>query len=168
MTDKVTIVGNGVITVNEPAEINITCTSKADPSVKAYAANVACHVTMKTITVTKLPATINDSHQLTYTYTPTVADMTSVTYTSSNPSAATISTTGLITVLKDATNVTFTVTSKMNSNIKGTATCNVHSTKITRIDLAAPNEVFDTGVIEVLFTPADTPNQEVTWTVEEI
>ena len=101
-------------------------------------------IIMNTLQINALPGKlyINDTVQLTYSFTPEGATATTVTWKSSDITIATVSATGLITGLKTGT-VTITATSVDNPTLVATLEIQVY--EFESIELRHP----DNGVIKV-------------------
>ena len=126
--------------------------------------------------VTVSPASVtldpNDTQQLTATVdaTPASADK-SVTWTSSNPSVATVSESGLVTAVAQGT-ATITATSNLDNTKSGTCNITVNAPAapipVTAIALNKSTAIIGIGDSETLtinYTPADAnTGKAVTWT----
>lgn len=123
---SVATVENGVVTTLKAGNVTITATSTEDSNVKA-----SCSITVKDqiVKVTAIElnystAALNagETIQLIATATPANAEDTSVTWSTSNSAIATVSTSGLVTVVGEGEVI---ITATSNSNTSATATCTI-------------------------------------------
>ncbi|MGN0807776.1 MAG: Ig-like domain-containing protein [Candidatus Coproplasma sp.] len=118
--DNIATVVNGVVTPKTTGTVTITATSTENASLKAE-----CSVTIKSTIVyatgislnyTNESLKVDDTLQLTATITPADTDDKSVTWETSNASVATVSASGLVTVVGEGS-ATITAISNSNSNV---------------------------------------------------
>jgi len=130
--------------------------------------------TVSSVTINPSSATLdpNDTKQLSVTVdaTPASADKT-VTWSSSNPSVATVSESGLVTAVAQGT-ATITATSNLDNTKSGTCSVTVNAPAapipVTAIALnksTATIAIGDSETLTVIYTPADAnTGKAVTWT----
>ena len=130
--------------------------------------------TVNSVTVSPASATLdpNDTQQLTATVdaTPASADK-SVTWTSSDPSVATVSESGLVTAVAQGT-ATITATSNLDNTKSGTCSVTVNAPAapipVTAIALNKSTTTIaigDSETLTIIYTPADAnTGKAVTWT----
>ena len=130
--------------------------------------------TVSSVTINPSSATLNpnDTKQLSVTVdaTPASADK-SVTWTSSNPSVATVSESGLVTAVAQGT-ATITATSNLDNTKSGTCSVTVNAPAapipVTAIALnksTANIAIGDSETLTINYTPADAnTGKAVTWT----
>ena len=177
---SVASVSSGVVTVvNRPSintEVIITATSQHNESIKATYSVI---VEREDIPLTGLsisgPNTIpenTDSVQLSVAYTPSNTIQKGVDWTSSNSSVATVSSTGVVTVVNRPstdTAVIITATSQHNKSIKATYSVIVEREDIplTGLSISGPNTIpenTDSVQLSVAYTPSNTIQKGVDWT----
>ncbi|MGN1104526.1 MAG: Ig-like domain-containing protein, partial [Candidatus Coproplasma sp.] len=126
-----TVDANGKVTALKAGNVTITATSTEDASVKA-----TCTIEVKAEIVKVTSISLNystatlkagDTLQLTVTVTPDNAEDKTVTWSTSDSAIATVSTSGLVTVVGEG-KVTITATS--NSNTSATATCTIEASYV--------------------------------------
>ena len=126
------------------------------------------------ITLNQTNVEISESlgqYQLTYTITPSNATNKDVTWTSSNPTVATVSQTGLVTFVAPGTTTIIAKTVDIGTSGNLIATCEFHITvPVSGIELDYDTVTIDvgdtfrlTGTIE----PATATNQNVEWTTTD-
>ena len=130
--------------------------------------------TVNSVTVSPASATLdpNDTQQLTATVdaTPASADKT-VTWTSSDPSVATVSESGLVTAVAQGT-ATITATSNLDNTKSGTCSVTVNAPAapipVTAIALNKSTTTIaigDSETLTIIYTPAEAnTGKAVTWT----
>ena len=105
--------------------------------------------------------------QLNPTFIPADTDMTSLTWTSSDTSVASVSSSGLVygNAVGTAT-ITGSIVNEYGRTITGSCEVNVHTVSPTAIDIYAANtelSIGQTTQLHQMFTPSDTTNKNVTW-----
>jgi uncharacterized protein YjdB len=161
---SVATVSGGTVTAVAGGTATITATSTANPSITATATvNVIIPVTKIDLDKTTLNLNKGGTETLTVSFTPTNTTQTGVTWSSSNPSVATVS--GGVVTAVGAGNATITAVSSVNSGIKADCTVTV-IVPLAEIILT-PNSL-DIGVgatssFTVNYNPSDTTEQGVTW-----
>lgn len=157
----------GFVTALSAGTATITATTTDGSNLSA-----SCEVTVSIIPVsslslnkTSLTIDIDDTYQLSATITPSNATYKTLSWSSSNPAVATVSSSGLVTpVAPGATTITATTTDGTNLS----ASCEV--TVIKRIKSIALNEssltltLPQTTQLVAIITPEDATNQAITWT----
>ena len=133
-------------------------------------------VTKKVIKVTKISLSastlltkVGYTKKITATVTPTNADNSEVTWSSSAPTVASVDQSGNITA-KSVGNATITVTAKDGSGVTATCWVNVTDIKVTGITLNKTTLNIKTGATEQLTAkvqPTDATNSKVTWSSNE-
>lgn len=175
-TKVATVSTKGVVKGVKAGTATITCAA-TDGSGK----KTTCKVTIKnlpvsSITLSKTSITVypTKSYTLTATVSPSDATNKAVKWTSSDTTAATVSSTGVVKGIKAGKTATITCTAADGSGKK--ATCKVAVGVITKgISLTASSATgsdFDwyvgkTGKLTANFTPENTTNKKVTWTSSE-
>ena len=157
---------NGKVTAYSPGTATITVTT-ADGN---YTATCTVYVYSSTVSVSsvsldKSQATVNQgsSLQLTATINPSDATNKDVTWTSSNPTVATVDSNGKVTALAPGT-TTITVTTEDGDK---TAACTVTVVRpVISVSLDKTQATIDEGKtlqLTATVTPDDATNKEVTW-----
>lgn len=120
------------------------------------------------LSIASKPSTIQDSAQLSVSYTPSDTTQKGVTWRSSDETIATVSSSGYVTVKKSG-NVTITATSTYKTQLSDsfTASCSISQTRIpvTSIQIAG-NTTGKTGEsiqLSASVLPANATNKGVTW-----
>lgn len=169
-----TVSADGLITAVQPGKATITATAKANSSVKA-----SCEVTVEAAVVPvsginlggdqaiQVGQTIN----LTAEITPSDATNKKVTWTSSNPTAATVDDVGKVTALAPG-ETTVTATAADGSGVNGNCRITVSAAQIavTGIELDKTSlelTVGDTTVLTASVTPGDASDKSVNWSTSE-
>ena len=166
-TNVATVDGTGLVTAFTNGNTTITATTTDGTNLSA-----SCSITVSSIPVTSvslnrtnLTLDISESYQLIATVLPSNATNKTVTWTSSNPTVATVSSTGLITPVKPGS---VTITAKTTDGTNLTATCQVNVVKrITAISLNHSNLTLtlpETTQLVASITPNDATNQILDWT----
>ncbi|MGN0812590.1 MAG: Ig-like domain-containing protein [Candidatus Coproplasma sp.] len=149
-TNIATVDANGVVTAVGVGNVTITATSDDDASVKAE-----CAITIKSTIVYATAIELNhstadlkveDTLQLTATITPANTDDKSVTWETSNAAVATVSASGLVTIVGEGTAV---ITATSNSNGSLTAECTITAT-YQKYSVTFISEGSNVGVNEVI------------------
>ena len=153
-----------------------TATLKAKTADGNYVASASITVTSPTVSVTSVTVSpseasvsINGTLQLTPNVKPSTATNRSVTWSSSNPSVATVSNTGLVTG-KAAGTATITVKTN-DGNKTATSTITVTDSSITVIHpegvtLTPASDTIAVGATKALtatVTPEDAADKSITW-----
>lgn len=159
----------GKVTALKGGETTITVTSKEDPTVKATCTvKVQIPVLNMILSKPSLSLAVGDSETLTAAISPSNATDQKITWTSDNPSVATVDANGKVTAVKVGNaEITATVGGKI-------ATCKVTVTaattqKATGIQLSGDKNLKIAAgkkvVLTATVTPANTSNKDVTWKV---
>ena len=160
-----TVSSKGVITAKGKGTCTITCTA-AD----GYGAKSTCEVTVKqqvteiTLNETAVSLWLGDTKTLTATTTPTTANNTNVSWSSSDDKVATVSSKGIITAKGKGT-CTITCTAADGYGTKSTCSLTVKQ-QVTEISLSETTVslwVGDTKNITATATPTTANNTAVTW-----
>ncbi|MGN0813252.1 MAG: Ig-like domain-containing protein [Candidatus Coproplasma sp.] len=126
-----TVSESGVVTALKAGTVTITATSTEDSNVKA-----TCAIEVKTqivkatgieLNYTNETLKVGDTLQLTATVTPDNAEDKTVTWSTSNSSIATVSASGLVTIVGEGS-VTVTATSNSNSSVN--AECKISASYV--------------------------------------
>ena len=160
-----TVSSKGVITAKGKGTCTITCTA-AD----GYGAKSTCEVTVKqqvteiAISETNASLWVGDTKNITATATPTNANNTNVTWTSSDNSIATVSSKGIITAKGKGT-CTITCTASDGYGTKSTCEITIKQ-QVTEIALSETNAslwVGDTKTLTATASPTTANNTSVEW-----
>jgi uncharacterized protein YjdB len=174
---KATVSGSGVVTGVAVGSATITATSADGPSGTATVTVKPVPVESVTLTGTNVTQDAQGKHvylaknattQLDVTVNPANATDTSVTWTSSDPSKATVSANGLVSPVANGTAI---ITVKSNFDSTKTDSCivtvsdPVHLTSISLNESTLNLNKGGTGNLTVTYTPADTTDlRAITWT----
>lgn len=156
-----TVDENGVVTALRSGKTTIAVSSGDFTAVCSV--NVINPVTSISLSDELIPLVKGKSIQLTATVLPSDASDSSVTWTSSNPSAVSVSDTGLVTANLGGT---ATITATTSNGL--TATCSiVVSVPVTGVTVTPTELILDPGDIQQLtcmIAPVDANVQDVIWT----
>ncbi len=147
------------------ATITVTTTDGSNLSASCEVTVSIIPVTSLSLNKTSLTLDIDDTYQLTCTITPNNATYKTLSWTSSNPSVATVSSNGLVRPVSPG-EVTITATTTDGTNLS--ASCQV--TVVKRIKAITLNEssltltLPQTTQLVAFITPYDATNQTLTWT----
>lgn len=162
-----TVDGNGVVTGVSEGTTRVFARANGGDDVVAY-----CEVTVRSPLVTTI--TLNQSSnsmlpggtlQLYATALPEDAENRDVVWSSSNPSVAEVSSSGLVTA-RNAGNAVITCTAADGSGVSTSCSISVQAIMVTNISLSADatSIVVGNGVkINASVTPANATNRSVTW-----
>lgn len=120
------------------------------------------------LSIVSKPSTIQDSAQLSVSYTPSNTTQKGVTWRSSDETIATVSSSGYVTVKKSG-NVTITATSTYKTQLSDsfTASCSISQTQIpvTSISIQGntAGKVGESIQLSASVLPANATNKGVTW-----
>ena len=164
-----TVSSSGVVSAKAAGSATITVTTNDGGKI------ATCSVTVKAKTVsvtgvsldkTSLTLTEDDTYTLTATVSPSNATDKSVTWSSNNPSVATVSSSGVVTA-KSAGTAKITVTTNDGGN---TATCSVtvqaKKISVTGVSLNKTSLSMtegDTQTLTATVTPSNATDKSVTW-----
>ena len=114
---------------------------------------------------------VGSNTQLTYTVYPTIASNKNVTFTSSDPTVAVVSPTGVVTGVA-AGSTTITITSEQNTNVSATVVIEVSNSivPVTEISLNTTSTSASVGsTLQLVATvlPADASNKNILWTTSD-
>ena len=126
---------------------------------------VRAHVKSVSVAAPNSVISVGGEVQLTTSVLPENAYEKAVTWSSSNPAVATVSSTGLVKGVANGV-VTITATSKENSSISGNCKITVSSIEVTGITLnkeAITLTVGDSETLVATVLPADAPDKSVAW-----
>lgn len=166
-----TVDGNGKVTVVGNGKVTITATSKFDNS-KTDSFETDCIVGIKGIDIPNRTRMVTDSLQLDWAFTPENTGQTRVKFDVNPVNVATISESGLITVLQNASDVVFTITSVDNPEVNYSFTANVSKTPenipVTGIIINEKTEtITDSYDLTCTITPDNATNKFVSWSVND-
>ena len=127
-----TVTTSGVVTPKTPGTVTITAKT-TDGTNKTATCSIEVKQRATGITVNPTSATLFMGNTLTITptVTPTTTTDKTVTWTSSNPSVATVSSNGIVTPVKRGT---VTITAKTTDGSNKTATCNIVVDPVAKIN----------------------------------
>ena len=161
-----TVSSNGFVTAKSAGTATITATT-ADGSNLSASCQITVNQLVTSITLSKSSATIvvDRTLQLTYTVTPSNATNKAVTWTSSDPAVATVSTGGLVTT-KSVGTTTITATTVDGSDLS--ASCQVTvtpqlATGVTLSQTTANMLIENTLQLTATVSPDNTTDKTVTW-----
>lgn len=160
-----TVNSNGLVTAKAPGTATITATTQDGTNLSA-----SCQVTVKTpsatgisLNKTSYTMSVNTSFLLEATVTPSNASQ-AVTWTSSNPSVATVSGTGQVTGKASGTaTITATTTDGTNLSASCQFTITQPATGVTLNQTTASLVVNQTLQLTATVTPSNATNKVVTW-----
>ena len=167
-----TVDSNGNVRAVGAGTTNITATSDDNNSISA-----TCSITVnkKVVKVTSITISgnkalkVGETSQLSATVSPTDADETGVTWTSSDTTIATVSDTGLVSAVKEGT-ATITATAKDGSKVTGTyeLTVNPNVIDVTSVTLSKTSLEMKVGgsaeTLTATVAPENANSKDVTWT----
>ena len=161
-----TVSSKGVITAKSKGTCTITCTA-AD----GYGAKSTCEVTVKqqvteiALSETTASLWVRETNTIKATATPTTANNTNVSWSSSNKNVATVSSKGVITAKGEGT-CTITCTAADGYGTKSTCEVTVKQqvTEIVLSETTASLWVGDTKTITATALPTTANNTSVEWT----
>ena len=159
------VTSSGGVAANGPGTCTITCAAKDGSGVKATCTvTVTQLVTSITLSQTSLSLVTGGSQTLTATVQPSNASNMNVTWTSSDPSIATVNANGTVTAIAGGT---CTITCEAADGSGVNATCAVSVTQlVTSITLNQTTLSLVTGGSQTLtatVSPSDANNKGVTW-----
>jgi len=161
----VATVANGVVTARALGTATITATTQDGNR------TATCVITVRTpvtgVTLNRVFATLGISESLTLVATvqPANATNTNVTWTSSNPAVATVSSTGVVTAISQGT-ATITATT-VDGNFTATCEMTIIPIPVTGVTLSHTTFSLQPGFTHTLtatIAPANATNKNVTWT----
>lgn len=162
-----TVSSDGLITPQSPGEATITATTTDGTNLTA-----SCQVTIvkrvKSISLSEsnLTLILPETTQLFAYLTPSDATNTSLNWTSTNTSVATVDTNGLVTSVAPGT-ATIKATTKDGTNLTATCMVTVKRQLVTSITLNESDLVMHIGDIEQLIasiSPDNASNKSISWT----
>ncbi len=159
--------GNGYAYIKgvSPGKATITATTVNGLTATSEVMINPIEVSRVTINYSTISANVGeDPRQLTATVYPTTATDKSLTWSSSDPSVATVDQTGLVRGLKEGTAI---VSAVANNGISGTCQVNVRFYPATGIALDKNSllmGVGDSGTLSATINPSNASDKTVTWT----
>ena len=162
-----------VATVSDQGEVTAVRAGNCTITATAGGKSAACTVTVSakeipveriTLSSTSLSLKEGDSHRLTATVTPSDATDSQVTWSSSDPSVATVSDQGEVTAVR-AGNCTITATAGGKS-ATCTVTVSAKEIPVERITLSSTTlslKEGDSHILTATVTPSDATDSQVTW-----
>ncbi|WEK53580.1 MAG: glycosyl hydrolase 53 family protein [Candidatus Cohnella colombiensis] len=145
----------------------ITATSEDGTATASYTLNVSkVAVTGVTLSAANATVSLGRTKQLTATVAPSNASFNTVTWTSSDPSVATVDVTGLVKTLQTGT-TTITVKSDDNASILATSMITVVPVQVSGIalDKSSLNVMIGTSKpLTAIVSPDDAYDKSVQWT----
>ena len=162
-----------VATVSDQGEVTAVRAGNCTITATAGGKSAACTVTVSTqeipveritLSSTSLSLKEGDSHRLTATVTPSDATDSQVTWSSSDPSVATVSDQGEVTAVR-AGNCTITATAGGKS-ATCTVTVSAKEIPVERITLSSTTLFLkegDSHILTATVTPSDATDSQVTW-----
>ncbi|WP_168735460.1 glycosyl hydrolase 53 family protein [Cohnella fermenti] len=161
------VTANVKLNVKHDGTTVITATSADGLASASYTLNVT-KIPVASVTLNKTSATVSlgRTQQLTATVAPADASFNTLSWTSSDPTVATVDASGLVTTLATGT-TTITATSDDDASIKATSVITVVPVMVTGISLSksALNIMVDsTKPIVAILAPDDAYNKTVNWT----
>ena len=162
-----------VATVSDQGEVTAVRAGNCTITATAGGKSAACTVTVSTqeipveritLSSTSLSLKEGDSHKLTATVTPSDATDSQVTWSSSDPSVATVSDQGEVTAVR-AGNCTITATAGSKS-AACTVTVSTQEIPVERITLSSTSlslKEGDSHILTATVTPSDATDSQVTW-----
>ncbi len=161
-----TVTSKGVITAVNPGTATITCKAKDTGK------TVKCKVTVKAVTPKAIDIEkdyynvgYKKTVQLKATITPANATDKTITWKSSNPKHAKVSSKGVVTGLKKGTTVTITATTKSGKKVD-TCIVRVGDVKVTDVSINKESVVLSKGAtlqLSASVYPATATNKKVSW-----
>ena len=173
---KATVTSGGAVTVLAIGQVTITA-SAVDGSGVVGSKTITCFLTPAAVAVTGITitgaSTITDSGTLMAVVTPSDASNLTVAWSSSNPDVATVSSSGVVTVLASGS-ATITATSVSNPEVSGTheVTCTKTTSQDVLVESIAlsgayaqdgVNYIIDSGTLAATASPSSAANRAVTW-----
>ncbi len=156
-TGKITAIKEGVATISAKTvnDLEASCTVTVTPIV---------HVASIEVSGASSSLEVGKNMQLSAKVLPEDAEDKSVTWCSSEPSIASVSTQGVVTALRKGT-VTITATSKLDEDIKGAYQINITQpvTSITINGASHQMDVDTTMTLTATIKPDNADNKEVNW-----
>ena len=168
-TSVATVDSNGVVTGVATGTVTITATAGGKTATSTITVTAPVAVTDVTLDATSATVTVGGTKTLTATVSPDDAADKSVTWTSSDPSIATVDSNGVVTGVAIGT-ATITATAGGKT---ATSTITVTDTVVPVEDITftgipedgiLPLEVGETTTITATVTPEDATDKTVTWT----
>jgi uncharacterized protein YjdB len=163
-TSKATVDQNGLVTVLKPGTVTIVATSVDNPNATAYC-NLTIEIPVVSVALDETVKTmyVGQSARLTYVVLPTNASNSTVTWTSTNTSVATVDATGKVSAKSVGTAVIILKTLDGSKTVYCTITVKSVASGIkfdvTELKLKA-GEYYD---IRTTLTPADSTENELVW-----
>lgn len=167
-TSIATVDQNGLVSLKKSGTVTIMCTSKYDSAISS-----SCRVTItQSVTGIKLDQTsinmnVGETFRLTYVISPANASNVAVTWTSANPSIATVNANGQVS----AKGVGQTAIILKTNDGGYMATCLVNVGRVaTAVRLDVTSIVLNVGdyyTFETTITPADSTETTLTWEVSD-
>ena len=164
-TNVATVNSDGLVTALAEGTATIIATTTDGTNLYA-SCTVSVYVQATSITLSSsfLTLNVNETTQLTATITPSNATNQALTWTSSNPSIATVNANGVVTTLSPGT-TTITATTTDGSNLS--ASCYVVvvqlASSITLNETNLSLNVNQTAQLNATVYPSNTGNKTVTW-----
>lgn len=166
-TDVATVSANGEVTGVKVGSATITAISINGKSANCAVTVVSNIVAATSITISNIELILTEGDEATLTATVMPVDATdkSVTWTSSDPSVATVSANGAVTAVKAGT---ATITASSSNGKTATCTVKVDARIIDAIDLTlsqttAELKVGETVTLEATVIPENATDKTVTW-----
>ena len=159
---SVATVNNGVVTKKAAGTATITAKSNNGKTASCTVGDIP--VSSISLNVSNVTIDVGKTYTLTATILPNNATNKVVTWSSSNTSVATVNSNGVVTGKSEGT---ATITAKTNNG--KVASCMVKVMRIvmaTSITLLDNNITIDVGMsyyLQVMFTPLNPTNQNITW-----
>ena len=166
-TSVATVNSNGLVTAKGRGSATITATTTDGTNLSASCAITVCQLaTGISMSQTTASIVVDKTLQLTATVSPSNANNTAVSWTSSNTTIATVSSTGLVTA-KAVGNATITATTADGSNLSASCQVTVTPQLATSITLNKTSATLNNGEtvqLSATVTPSNASNKSVTWT----
>lgn len=164
-----TSTANSINATNLSGALTVQFVSNASDEAAGFAFDVSCMTPVPVASIVLTPATINIDHyaktQLTAEVLPANSTNKKLIWTSSDPTIATVTATGLVTGLLPG-NVTITAQSEEYSTVKGTSVITVQPIPVTGIMISpspANVQIGLTAKLTANFIPSNASHQQVTW-----
>ena len=160
----VATVNNGLVTARAAGTATITVTTNDGHYTATCSVTVNVAVTGVTIDKSSISLTVGGTSKITETVSPANATDKSVTWTSSNPSVATVDSSGLVTA-RAAGTATITVTTN-DGHYTRTCSVTVSNVAVTGVTIDKSSislTVGGTSQITATVSPADATDKSVTW-----
>ena len=164
-TSIATVSTTGLVTPIAAGTVSVTATTSTGgfTAMSVITSSVVA-VTGVAVSPTSNSLSVNSSVQLTETVSPSNASNQNVTWSSSNPAVASVSTTGFVTALTaGSANITVTTVSGSKTAVASVTSSTVAVTGVTVSPTSKSMNVGSTQQLTATVAPSNATNQNVTW-----